>query len=143
MGRKKDEVVLDYDRMKNAEDALGKIASALSIGDWDGSVSNQIADILHAAGVTIPEPDPAALPPASCPKCDKRDQLYVHETSIVSFQYNPHNHTGNRDTEVIEHGNEDYTGYCGSCQHHGTLTSFGMLLLDWVDDSCEDDDGEE
>lgn len=144
MGRKNESDKAD--RLAAAEAALSKIAETMSVREWDGVVSNRIADILHEVGVEIPEPDPAALPPATCPVCGKRDELMVRETAVISFQYDPYKHTGNTDTERTECSNEDYTAYCAACQRTGTLAEFQMALVDWIDDSClddeEDDDGE-
>lgn len=135
MGRKK----------TDAEAALGKIVEAMAGVEWDAQVMNNIADVLHAAGYEIPEPDPARMPPACCPACGKRDELYVHATGVISFEYNAQRHTADTDTERTEHTNDDYTGYCAACKHAAPLDAFGMKLLDWVDDTCdgEDDDGEE
>ena len=140
--KKKSEDLID--RLCNAEATLTKLTEAMSGVEWDSQVANKVADILHAAGYEIPDPDPARLPPACCPSCGKRDELHVHETGVISFEYDAQRHTADTDTETTEITNEDYTGYCAACKHHGTLDSFGMKLLDWVDETCngEDDDGE-
>lgn len=128
-----------------AQTTLTKIANAMSGVEWDGRVMNEVADLVHKAGYTIRPLDPDRVPPARCPSCGKSDELYVHETGVVSFEYNAQRHTANTDTETIEHTNDDYTAYCGHCKASGSLATFGMKLLDWVDDTCdedeEDDDG--
>jgi hypothetical protein len=135
MGRKFKKSDDMIDRLVNAETTLDKLTEAMSGIEWDGQVGNKVADILHAAGWKIEAPDPARLPPACCPSCGKRDELYVHETGVVSFEYDAQRHTANTDTEATEQTNEDYTGYCAACKHHGTLESFSMKLLDWTNEA--------
>jgi hypothetical protein len=128
---------------RKAEEALERIAATLSVGEWDGSVSNQIADILHQAGVEIPAPDPNLLPPASCPQCGNRDRLRVTESYAASHRYDAHTHVAHERLPDHDDANEDYAGYCQSCDHVGPLEAFGMKLLDWVDDDDEDDNEED
>jgi len=130
-------------KQKSAEDTLKKVAEAMSGVEWDAQVANKVADLLHAAGYEIPDPDPARLPPAACPACGKRDELYVRETGVISYEYDAQRHTANIDTERIESTRDDYIATCGACRREGTLDAFGMKLLDWVDDTCDGDGDDE
>jgi len=124
--------------------ALAQIANAMSGVEWDKSVMNDVADILHKAGFEIQPPDAARLPPAKCPNCGDGDHLVVREESVTFYPYHAQRHVadeGGSDTEPAE--NSDLMGKCESCGHADSTEAFGMKLLDWVDTSDDDDDDEE
>lgn len=145
MGRKNHDVEHELSlALKKDDNTLKSIADAMSGVDWDSQVGNQIADILHAAGYEIAPPDPARVPPAACPKCGKREDLYVTETYVAMHPYNAQRHTAENalgeGTDGLDDGAGDYMGLCRACGHEGELEEFGMKLLDWID---EDDDSPE
>lgn len=143
MGRSK---TIEHDKAtlrKLNDSTLRSICDAMSGVEWDSQVGNQIADILHAAGYEISEPDPARLPPACCPKCGKREDLYVTETYIAFHPYDAQRHSAACDMPDARDGEADHAGYCGSCGHKGTLEEFAMKLLVWDDEDEDEDEDEE
>lgn len=140
MGRTKNEDGL-AERVASAAGAAAKIAEAMSGVQWDAELCNQIADILHDAGMKIPDPDPNLLPPACCPApgCGRRDQLVVTETVLMTYPYDAKRHEAELEGDVQDRF-QNYRAKCEACGMDGPLDAFKMKLVGWVGD---DDDGEE